>query len=243
MRRTGAPWPRPGFGCGGGGFCAFGGGFSAARLIIRILLGAALVFLFPAVVGVLVLAALVYAPFALSACRRSVFASLSVAVWGLAVISGLSGGYRPWLSLLLLLPLAVVAAVHAGSLGRWFVPCRTVAWALLWAGPVGIVTWRLAKSQPVIGPVAAWVIAGGVLGWRLAKSWQGERGFGRQQAPGGALAAPYGRPPSQGPGGGGPGGPGAAGPAAGQRPARPGAGTRPGGGARPGGRAAPGGRG
>src|SRR5260221_4444351 len=247
MRTDEGPLSLPGSRIAAGGLARIRRGFAAAPLIVKILIVVALAFLLPFGVGILLplllVAALVYAPFALSAAHRSVFASLSVAVWGLAVSSGLSGGYRPWLSLLLLLPFAVVAAVHAGSLGRWFVPCRTVAWALLWAGPVGIVTWRLAKSQPVIGPVAAWVIAGGVLGWRLAKSWQGERGFGRQQAPGGALAAPYGRPPSQGPGGGGPGGPGAAGPAAGQRPARPGAGTRPGGGARPGGRAAPGGRG
>src|SRR5260221_201145 len=237
MRTDEGPLSLPGLRIAAGGLVRIRRGFSAAPLIIKILLVAALVFFFPAVVGVLVLAALVYAPFALSACRRSVFASLSVAVWGLAVISGLSGGYRPWLSLLLVLPFAVVAAVHAGSLGRWFVPCRTVAWTLLWAVPVGIVTWRLAKSQPVIGPVAAWVIAGVVLGWRLAKSWQEEREFGRQQARGGALAAPYGWPPSRGPRGG---GPVAAGPTTGPRPARPGAGTRAGRGTQPGRGAGPG---
>ncbi len=137
MRTDEGPLSLPGLRIAAGGLVRIRRGFAAAPLIIKILLVAALVFFFPAVVGVLVLAALVYAPFALSACRRSVFASLSVAVWGLAVISGLSGGYRPWLSLLLVLPFAVVAAVHAGSLGRWFVPCRTVAWTLLWAVPVG----------------------------------------------------------------------------------------------------------
>ncbi len=187
----------PGLRFAAGGLVRIRRGFAVAPLIIKILLVAALVLFFPAVVGILVLAGLVYAPFALSAAHRSVVASLSVAVWGVAVVSGLTGGYKPWLALLLLLPFAVVAAAHAGSLGRWFVPCRTVAWALLWALPVGILSWRLARSQPVIGPVAAWVIAGVVLGWRLAKSWQEEREFGRQQARGGALAAPYGWPPSR----------------------------------------------
>ena len=244
MRTDEGPLSLPGLRIAAGGLVRIRRGFAAAPLIIKILLVAALVLFFPAVIGVLVLAGLVYAPFALSACRRGVVASLSVAVWGLAVISGLAGGYRPWLSLLLLLPLAVVAAAHAGSLGRWFVPCRTVAWALLWAVPVGVLTWRLAKSQPVIGPVAAWVIAGVVLGWRLAKSWQEEREFGRQQARSGALAAPYGWPPSRGPREGG-GGTGAAGTTTGPRPARPGAGGGGGGhgGGGPSDGAAPGGAG
>jgi SpoVK/Ycf46/Vps4 family AAA+-type ATPase len=220
----------PGMRIAAGGLVRIRRGFAAAPLVIQILLIAALVLFFPAVVGILVLAGLIYAPFALSACRRSVVASLSVAVWGLAVVTGLSGGYKPWLALLLLLPFAVVPAAHAGSLGRWFVPCRTVAWALLWAVPVGSLTWRLDRSQPVIGPVAAWVIAGVVLGWRLAKSSQEEREFSRQQARGGALAAPYGWPPSRGPRDGEPGGAGTT-----TRP-RPGAGTRPGGGTGPGGR-------
>jgi len=209
--------------------------FAAAPPIVKIFMAVALVFLFPfglAIVLPLVLvAALVYAPFALSAAHRSVVASLSVAIWGVAVVTGLSGGYKAWLTLLLVLPFAVVACAHVGSLGRWFVPCRTVAWALLWSLPVGVLTLRLAKTQPMIGPVAAWVIAAAVLGWRLAKSWQEEREFGRQQARGGALAAPHGWPPPRGGHDGG-----AAGTTTGPRPARPGAGSRPGGGTGPGGR-------
>jgi SpoVK/Ycf46/Vps4 family AAA+-type ATPase len=216
-----------------GGLVRIRQGFAAAPMIIKILLVAALVLFFPAVVGLLVLAGLVYAPFALSGAHRSVVASLSVAVWGVALVSALSGGYQSWLALLLLLPFAVVAGAHRGSLGRWFVPCRTVAWALLWAIPVGMLLWRLAKGQPAIGPAAAWAIAGVVLGWRLAKSWQEEREYGRQQARGGALAAPHGWPSSRGPRDGGGGG---AGTTTGPRQARPGAGTRPGGGTGPGSR-------
>src|SRR5258708_244676 len=115
MRTEEGPLSLPGWRIGAGGLVRIRRGFAAAPLIIKILLVAALVFFFPAVVGVLVLAALVYAPFALSACRRSVFASLSVAVWGLAGLSGLPRGYSPWLSLLLGLPLARRAEVSAGS--------------------------------------------------------------------------------------------------------------------------------
>jgi SpoVK/Ycf46/Vps4 family AAA+-type ATPase len=235
MRTDEGPLSLPGLRIVQGGLVRIRRGFSAAPPIVKILMAVALVFLFPFGLGivlpVLLVAALVYAPFAVSAAHRTAVASLSVAVWGLAAITGLSGSYKSWLALLLLLPFAVVAAAHVGSLGRWFVPCRTVAWALVWAVPVGVIAWRLAKSQPMIGPVTAWVIAGAVLGWRLAKSWQEEREFGRQQARGGALAAPYGWPPPRTPRDGH-----GAGTAAGPRSARPGAGTRPGGGTGPGGR-------
>jgi len=133
--------------------------FSAAPLVLKVLMLAALVFLLPFglafLLPVLLLAALVYAPFAVSAAHRTVLASLSVAVWGLALVSGLSGGYRPWLALLLLLPFVVVLAAHAGTLGRWFVPCRTVAWTLGWSLPIAMITWRLTESQPTTGPWSA----------------------------------------------------------------------------------------
>jgi len=92
---------------------------------------------------------------------------------------------------LLVLPFLVVAAAHAGSLGRWFVPCRTVAWTLLWALPVGFLASLLHAYQGIIASAFAWLMACIVLGWRLAKSLQVGREFGRQQARGGALAAPH----------------------------------------------------
>ena len=116
-------------------------GFSAAPLLIKILLLGALVFLAGPLFGILLVIAIIYAPFAVWAGHRSVLASLSVAAWGLAVISasGLSGGYKPWIFPLLVLPFAVVAAAHTGALGRWFVPCRTTAWALGFALPVAVI--------------------------------------------------------------------------------------------------------
>jgi AAA+ superfamily predicted ATPase len=172
--------------------------FSSAPLPLKALIVVVLIAAFPLALGILfpaaVLLALGYAPFALSAGHRSVAASLSVAVWGLALVSVLSGGYRTWLGLLLLLPFAVVAAAHTGSLSRWFVPCRTVAWALVWALPIGMLVFRLVSSQPASGPAVGWLIACIVLGWRLAKSWQDAREFGRVQARGGAAEAVNGRP-------------------------------------------------
>src|SRR6266571_5176356 len=171
--------------------------------------GIVLILFFPVVLSVVLVAALAYAPYAVFAGRSGVAASLSVAVWGVTLVTGLSGGQQPWLVALLVLPFAAVAAAHAGSLGRWFVPCRTVAWTLLWALPIGILAWHIAADQPLIGPALAWLMACVVLGWRLAKSLQDAREFGRQQARGGALAAPHAwpatRPPRDGRTAGGPG--------------------------------------
>jgi SpoVK/Ycf46/Vps4 family AAA+-type ATPase len=178
-----------------GGAARIRRGFSAAPPLVKILLLVALVFLSPAVLSILLVGGLIYAPFAVSAGHRGVAASLSVAIWGLALVSGLASGSDSLFGLLLLLPFVVVAAAQAGALGRWFVPCRTVAWTLVWALPVGIIIWRLAGSEAFAGLGVAWLIACVVLGWRLAKAWQGEREFSRQQARGGALAAPYGWPP------------------------------------------------
>jgi SpoVK/Ycf46/Vps4 family AAA+-type ATPase len=178
-----------------GGVARIRQGFSAAPMLVKILLLVALVFLSPAVLSILLVGGLIYAPFAVFAGHRGVMASLSVAVWGLALVSGLASGSDSLFGLLLLLPFVVVAAAHTGALGRWFVPCRTVAWTLGWALPIGIIIWRLAGSEAFAGLGVAWLIACVVLGWRLAKAWQGEREFSRQQARGGALAAPYGWPP------------------------------------------------
>jgi SpoVK/Ycf46/Vps4 family AAA+-type ATPase len=138
---------------------------------------------------------MIYAGYAVWTGRRTVLASLSVAASGMAVVYGAVGtGSRPLyvLALLLVLPPAVAAAAHAGSLGRWFVPCRTVAWTLGWALPIGLLMFRLLQhGEQLTGPAFAWLIALVVLGWRTAKSWQDGRQYGREQARGGALAAPH----------------------------------------------------
>jgi SpoVK/Ycf46/Vps4 family AAA+-type ATPase len=142
---------------------------------LKVLVIAAAVLFFPVTLGLIILAALVYAVVAVVQGRRTVVASLSVAVWGLAVFSALYSGNRTWLSALLLLPFVVALAAHAPPLARWFAPCRTVAWVLLWSVPVGVIALRVWPRQPVIGTIAAWLLAAAVLGWRVAKGVQDAR--------------------------------------------------------------------
>src|SRR5450432_1962408 len=119
--------------------------FVTAPLPVKIIIVALLcVFSIP-LATLLLLAGLVYAPFAVWAGRRTVVASLSVALWGIAVTAALAHGPDGPRYALLVLPLLVTAAAHAGALGRWFVPCRTVAWTLGWALPIGIVMFRLLQ--------------------------------------------------------------------------------------------------
>jgi SpoVK/Ycf46/Vps4 family AAA+-type ATPase len=202
--------------------------FRTAPLPLRILIIAAIVFFGSALLPVLIAAGLVYAPFAVWAGRRNVIASLSVAVWGLLVIFLVArgdGNPQLPLTMLVILPFAVAAVAHAGALGRWYVPCRTVAWTLTWSAPVGGLALRLWGREPFVGPAFGWLIACAVLGWRLAKSLQDSREFSRQQARGAALAAPYAWPASRVPRP-----PGASAP---RGPVPPDTATRPGG-ARPG---------
>ena len=134
----------------------------AALLIIVWLIGEYVKSLLGFVVGVLLVAGLVYGPFAVARGRRSVAASLSVAVLGLALVTIWydTQGHQQQSAgaLAAVLPFAVVAAAHAGSLGRWLIPCRTVAWALLWAVPVLFLAWpdprpvAAGRGGPGLGP-------------------------------------------------------------------------------------------
>jgi SpoVK/Ycf46/Vps4 family AAA+-type ATPase len=164
---------------------------SEAPLPLKIVLVAALLLLGVIAALPLIVAAFIYAPIAVFAGHRSLVASLSVAVWGLAVVSGFSGSYRTAVAPLMLLPFAMVAGAHARPLSRQFVPCRTVVLALLWALPPAMVAWHLLPKQPLASIVLAWVLGGLVLAWRWAKASQAARGYGRQQARGSALAAPH----------------------------------------------------
>lgn len=154
----------------------------------------------PRVADVLLAVALAYGPVAVWLRHRSVAGSLGVAAWGLAAILSVAA-MNPPLTLgvapLMLLPFAVVAAAHAPVLARAFVPCRTVAWTLLWSVPPGMLVWHFLPHQPPISYAAAWVLACAVLGWRLMKGWQDAREFRREQARGGAIAVPYARPPGR----------------------------------------------
>jgi SpoVK/Ycf46/Vps4 family AAA+-type ATPase len=198
----------------------------AALLVIASLIGLHPTKLLGVIAGVLLVAGLVYGPFAVARGRESVAASLSVAVLGLALVTiwyetEVHQQQSAAALLAAALPFAVVAGAHAGSLGRWLIPCRTVAWALLWAVPVLFLTGLIPGLSPLVGVALAWALALMVLGWRLAKSMLAGREFGREQSRAAALAAPHAgalprtppRPhrPGTRPGGPGPAGPGLAG--------------------------------
>ena len=120
-------------------------------LVLVVLAAAVLASALPARVGDLVLIlALCYGPVAIWRKQRSVFASLGVAAWGLAAILAVAFQTpqpTSWLVPLLLLPLAVVAAAHFPPLARNRVPCRTVAWTLLWAVPAAMLAWWFASPR------------------------------------------------------------------------------------------------
>ena len=127
----------------------------------------------------ILLAALIYAIVAVTQGRRTVGASIAVALWGLTIFSFAYKDHRTWLYSVILLPFAVVLAAHAKPLARSFVPCRTVAWVLAWSVPAGVVALKAASGQPFVGTIAAWLLAAAVLGWRVAKSIQDTRMYGR----------------------------------------------------------------
>jgi SpoVK/Ycf46/Vps4 family AAA+-type ATPase len=163
---------------------------TAAPLPVKIGLIALVVIFAGPLASVALLAGLGYAPYALGTGQRSVLASACTALWGVVVVAALGRGPAEPRYLLLLLPVAAAVAAHLGVLGRWPVPCRTVAWALLWSLPLGIVALRIWHSQPLLGPAMAWPIALVVLGWRLAKAVQDSRQYGHGIG-GTGLAAPY----------------------------------------------------
>src|SRR5215475_3104392 len=121
---------------------------------------------------------LVYAVVAVTQGRRTVGASLSVALWGVTVYLFAYKNDYPWIYSVILLPFAVVLAAHAKLLARSFVPCRTVAWVLAWSVPAGVLALKTASGQPFLGTITAWLLAAAVLGWRVAKGIQDTRMYG-----------------------------------------------------------------
>jgi len=164
---------------------------------LKVSAAAVAVLFFPATLGLIVLAALVYAVVAVVQGRRTVGASASVAVWGIAVFFGTYSGNTTWLLSLVVLPVVVVLAAHARPLSRWFVPCRTVAWVLAWSVPAGVIALKTARTQPFLATIAAWLLAAAVLGWRVAKGIQETRMYGGQPGPA-APPGPAGRPAAAG---------------------------------------------
>src|SRR6201995_5464647 len=167
------------------------GVFRRAPLPLKIGFVVLAIIFFAPEIGILLLAAMAYGVYAVVKARRSVLASVCVAVWGL-VGAGLAATSSSWIYLLLIMPFVIAAGAHIGPLARWDVPCRTVAWALVWSVPIGVAALRLWPDQPFIGIAAAWLIACIVLVWRLAKGSQEAHLYGAETArrPGGAGPLP-----------------------------------------------------
>jgi SpoVK/Ycf46/Vps4 family AAA+-type ATPase len=165
--------------------------YTAAPLWLKIIAGVVLLAALSPLAVLAIIAGLIYAPFALSTGNRSVWATVSVALWGLVAVNVLVGGTTAPRYLLTFLPLVVVGLAHVPPLGRRAVPCRTTAWTLVWSLPVGILAFRLLGHYHYVGPALAWAIALLVLGGRMIGAWRTGQEEIRQQARGGASGVPY----------------------------------------------------
>jgi SpoVK/Ycf46/Vps4 family AAA+-type ATPase len=102
---------------------------------------------------------------------------------------------RIWQGALILLAFAIAWAAGANPLSRWYPPCRTTAWAMLWSILGGVILMRVRPDQPAVGVVAAIALALAVLGWRLAKAKQDIQLYGQPDPAGNGPG-----PAAQGPG-------------------------------------------
>ena len=110
-----------------------------------------------------------------------------IAIW-LIYFFGFHGNQPAWKIRLALIALPVVVAVvaHLGRLRRWYVPCRTVAVVLVWPVLVVAILMNQLSTRhisPLVGAIAAWLLAVVALGWRLAKGvHQDDRMYGLDSA-------------------------------------------------------------
>jgi len=89
-----------------------------------------------------------------------------------------------WLLAMLATPFLAAALANVRPLSRWFIPCRTVAWSLLWSSPVVFFIVQASPQNTMFAVIAIWVIAAALIGWRAAKASQEAHMFG----PDGPLA-------------------------------------------------------
>ncbi len=150
--------------------------YDAAPLAVKILIVVACCVVCVPFAAFGILAGLIFAPYAVWTARRDGWATASVTIWGLVLVATQVHGDSAQHYALLALPVLAALVAHAGALGRWFAPCRTVAWVLVLALLPGIAAFRLVgKGHSLFGPALAWLLAAVVLGWRLAKAWQDSR--------------------------------------------------------------------
>jgi SpoVK/Ycf46/Vps4 family AAA+-type ATPase len=97
-----------------------------------------------------------------------------------------------WLLAMLATPFLVAVLANVRPLSKWFVPCRTVAWSVLWSLPVVFFIVQASPQNTMFAVIAIWVIAAALIGWRAAKGSQEARMFG----PDGPLAGHAGPGPA-----------------------------------------------
>jgi SpoVK/Ycf46/Vps4 family AAA+-type ATPase len=165
--------------------------FDAAPLPVKILIVIACCIICVPFAAFGILAGLIFAPYAVWSGRRDGWATASVGLWGLVLVATQVHGDSLQHYSLLALPVIAALVAHAGALGRWFAPCRTVAWVLLLALLPGIAAFRLVgKGHSLFGPALAWLLVAVVLGWRVAKALQDSRQSAQmQQVRGGGPGA------------------------------------------------------
>jgi len=146
---------------------------------------------------------LLIAPYMIISGNRTFWGTWSVAILGVGV-TGVVAHYHqgaPFYTLLLL-PVVVAFVSHVGVLGRWYPPCRTLAWTTLLAALPGAIFFRsIGDGTSFVGPIVGWVLAAIVIGWRIAKALQDSRQAANLQQVRGSVATGTTWPPRTGPGG------------------------------------------
>jgi SpoVK/Ycf46/Vps4 family AAA+-type ATPase len=162
-----------------------------APLVIKVVLVAAALVLWPFLLPF----ALLTSAIAVAQKRPGRAAAYATATWVLPVAI-FAHVYRAWTIPLLILPFAVAWATGTKTMARSYVPCRTTAWTMLWSIPAGFILLRAWPHQPLIGVVAAILIALAILGWRLAKVVQDRRMYGPDGGAPGSRARRPGQVPA-----------------------------------------------
>src|SRR5258707_4447828 len=85
--------------------------------------------------------------------------------WATDSATAKAGHGNPWYFALIGTPFVVALIAHLRPLSR-SVPCRHVAWALLWAELAGMAIVLTLPVQAVVAPVTTGIIAPARLGWR-----------------------------------------------------------------------------
>src|SRR5215472_1805085 len=105
--------------------------------------------------------------------------------WAADMATSKAGHGNPWYLAMIATPFAIALIAHVSPLSR-SVPCRTVAWTLLWSVLIGAFVMDSWPAYGLVAAIVMWVIAAAVLGWRAAKAIQRVGTYGPEAAQPGA---------------------------------------------------------